>query len=37
MVTIHLFKTMNNYAAAKFATRVRKIVKNENEPQKCQK
>ena len=34
LVTTHLLNTVNNYAAAKFATRVREIVKNENEPQK---
>ena len=34
LVTTHLLNTVSNYAAAKFATRVREIVKNENEPQK---
>ena len=34
LVTTHLLNTVNNYAAAKFATRVRAIVKIENEPQK---
>ena len=36
-MTTHLFKNLNNYAAAKFATRVREIVKSENEPQKYKK
>ena len=35
MVTAHLLKTLNNDVAAKFATRVREIVKNGNEPLKC--
>ena len=34
LVTTHLLNTVSNYAAAKIATRVREIVKNENEPQK---
>ena len=37
IVTTHLLKILNNYAAAKFATRVREIVKSENEPQKYKK
>ena len=35
IVITHLLKCLNNYAAVKFATQVREIIKIENEPIEC--
>ena len=35
VVTTHLLEHLNNYPAVKFVTLARKMIKNENEPLKC--